>query len=1189
MNKIRYLSLLMLLASSVIMLGKASPYVRLLADKTQLTVVADPPEGGTVSGGGSYEAGESVKLTAKAATGFKFVNWTRNGIEVSTESSFSYTKTNVDETLTAHFVFSPSNPAEPDEPDIKKKYVLNLLTEEGGSNVKGAGTYDEGTKVTVSVSVNTGFVFQGWYNSAGNMESDKMSFSYTVTGNETLTARFVFSPSNPDDPPQPDTTPYYVLTLLTEEGGYNVKGAGTYKEGTSVQVSVQSETGYTFLGWYDSQGEQVSDKNSFKYELNGHETLTARFAFNPDNPDDPPLPDVRPSYVLTLQTEEGGYNVKGAGTYKEGTSVQVSVQSETGYTFLGWYDSQGEQVSDKNSFKYEVNGHETLTARFRYNPGNPIEPSMSDDHRISLYVTSVKGLPGQTVDIPVYLSCQDSIADIQFQITFPAGLTIQTENVRLSGKAQDYSLSVTQTANGAAGAPHRAGTDSSYLFSITGGKLPPCNTRLVVLKVDVADDFTEESNLIVINDVMINNIDGTTTTASTQNGKMVLQTSSEEGTYYYLTLISTGNGQALVNSIAVRNSMHTFDFLEGTSANVYFTPDDGYFLANVMLEDEDVTDQVTDGNRYLLENMNKNVTMTVMFEQKEIVIPKVADVEFAQNGYLLTLSTPTEGATIHYTLSNSEAGEQVYTDVLTMTGDCIIEAWATKNSYTTSDVTRFEFHADGVTCSVPQIVRNGNKIGISTTTEQAIIYYTMDGSTPTAQSAIYTDSIVVERNCTIKAIAMRDNYYSSQVATFVVGWFNVSNVSFLQNMYKLTLTTATEDAQIWYKVTPGNDEYVRYTGMLTFNDDCIVEAYAARDGYNNSDTTRYEFFIPVAEYVFDGTTLHVKSVGHMQSILQLTGADASKTIAAIIWDSDNQLTNSMMQDIENPNLLLYVSNKSLAPGNVKNVVVGDSINGYKAQQIVLKDTESGNGNFFCPIPFTANRISYERDFRQQTEMGICRGWETIALPFAVQSIMHERNGVLTPFAGSGNGRPFWLREMTGNGFMDAAQIEAYKPYIISMPNEPGRFDAEYQLGGRVTFSGYSCLVPKTNQQRAVWQAIRFIPALSSVAQSDSVYVLNVGEEYAVGATIYEEGSIFVAGLSDVRPFRCYTKHDANSPAPRYLPLNGWLDDATGIGTTLIDNGELIMENGVYNLNGQRVMNPTKGLYIVNGKKVVKKH
>ena len=44
------------------------------------------------------------------------------------------------------------------------------------------------------------------------------------------------------------------------------------------------------------------------------------------------------------------------------------------------------------------------------------------------------------------------------------------------------------------------------------------------------------------------------------------------------------------------------------------------------------------------------------------------------------------------------------------------------------------------------------------------------------------------------------------------------------------------------------------------------------------------------------------------------------------------------------------------------------------------------------------------------------------------------------------------------------------------------------------------------------------------------------------------------------------------------------DETTGI--SRIENGEKRMDNSVYNLQGQRVENPTKGLFIVNGKKVV---
>ena len=379
-------------------------------------------------------------------------------------------------------------------------------------------------------------------------------------------------------------------------------------------------------------------------------------------------------------------------------------------------------------------------------------------------------------------------------------------------------------------------------------------------------------------------------------------------------------------------------------------------------------------------------------------------------------------------------------------------------------------------------------------------------------------------------------------------------------------------------------------GRGTAYDTSHIDAeYARIDGGQTEPgyfTPKYGYDFDVA---FDGLVLKVDGNITMQEAMEYVGGrdKVIPTLAAIVWNKDEAISNSDMQGIENPNLLLYVSNKALAPGNVKNIVVGDSLSGYKAQQITLTDTETGNGNFYCPIAFTASRITYQREFSQQTETGKCRGWETIVLPFTVQSIMHERNGQLRPFAAEGDGRPFWLRALGSNGFVDAKQMEANKPYIISMPNESGRFDAEYQLGGRVTFSGYNCQVPATSTASSGSQAIRFIPALSTVAQSDSVYVLNVGEEYAVGATIYDEGSIFVAEWSDVRPFHCYTQHTANSPAPRYMPLSSWLDGSTtDISEKVIVNSEEFATAPVYNLKGQRVMKPEKGLYIVDGKKVV---
>ena len=52
-------------------------------------------------------------------------------------------------------------------------------------------------------------------------------------------------------------------------------------------------------------------------------------------------------------------------------------------------------------------------------------------------------------------------------------------------------------------------------------------------------------------------------------------------------------------------------------------------------------------------------------------------------------------------------------------------------------------------------------------------------------------------------------------------------------------------------------------------------------------------------------------------------------------------------------------------------------------------------------------------------------------------------------------------------------------------------------------------------------------------------------------------------------------------APAFYSLNG---EATGISTTFMNNERV--NSDIYNLNGQRVAQPTKGLYIHNNKKVI---
>jgi hypothetical protein len=81
-----------------------------LPAQSTITTSASPPEAGTTSGGGTVFNGPNVALIATPALGYYFVDWTENGGEVSTSSTYSFTAA-VDRTLVANF--QSTKPAAP--------------------------------------------------------------------------------------------------------------------------------------------------------------------------------------------------------------------------------------------------------------------------------------------------------------------------------------------------------------------------------------------------------------------------------------------------------------------------------------------------------------------------------------------------------------------------------------------------------------------------------------------------------------------------------------------------------------------------------------------------------------------------------------------------------------------------------------------------------------------------------------------------------------------------------------------------------------------------------------------------------------------------------------------------------------------------------------------------------------------
>ena len=330
------------------------------------------------------------------------------------------------------------------------------------------------------------------------------------------------------------------------------------------------------------------------------------------------------------------------------------------------------------------------------------------------------------------------------------------------------------------------------------------------------------------------------------------------------------------------------------------------------------------------------------------------------------------------------------------------------------------------------------------------------------------------------------------------------------------------------------------------------------------------------------------SVNYDGTDYQVTGIDndafKGSNMAALIWNVETALPNDIFSNASiGSNFLLYVKSASYAPSSVKNVVANGT-----AQTVVLADD---GGQFYCPKAFTARSISYTHNYSMETG-GNGKGWETIALPFDVQRIVHSTCGEIVPFAGYGSGsnqKPFWLANMSASGFKRASSIQAYEPYIIAMPNN-SKYNNDYNLAGDVTFSADNVQVAKTPTFSGL-----FLPAFGTVAQSSTVYALNVNNRYVKYSGSYDAGSRFISNLRDVRPFEAYMTGSSSSRG--IIEIN--FDD----GTTNMDDILFSANDGqvitIHALSGQQVARTTqrdfdqiwnglpKGVYIVNGKKMIK--
>lgn len=153
----------------------------------------------------------------------------------------------------------------------------------------------------------------------------------------------------------------------------------------------------------------------------------------------------------------------------------------------------------------------------------------------------------------------------------------------------------------------------------------------------------------------------------------------------------------------------------------------------------------------------------------------------------VTISCQTEGAVIYYTTDGSvpTTKSKKYTQSVSITGDTSFQAIAVKEGMNNSPIsyasysvvnkietqTQIEYQekkVDKIYAAAPIFAvtntEDGVKLSLSCGTAGASIYYTTNGSTPTAESAAYGAPIALTASASIKAIAIKQGIENSPVS-----------------------------------------------------------------------------------------------------------------------------------------------------------------------------------------------------------------------------------------------------------------------------------------------------------------------------------------------------------------------------------------------------------------------------------------
>lgn len=318
-----------------------------------VSLSSNPSNGGNVSGGGTYNSGQTITVNASANSGWTFTNWTENGSSVSTSPSYQFSITS-NRNLTANFTTTGGN-----------TYTVTVLAApSNGGNVSGGGTFNSGQLITVTATPNSGWTFTNWTEN-GSPVSSNANYQFSITSNRSLSANFTNSGGNT----------YSISVTANPSTGGNVSGGGTFNSGQLITVSATPNTGWTFTNWTEN-GSEVSTNSSYQFTATSNRNLVANFTNGAGG------------HTITLTSNPiGAGNLLGAGTYLPGLNATVIAQANAGWMFLNWMEN-GIIVQTTPSYQFTVNSARQLIANFT--PATGVEST--SENGFTIYPNPTTGL-----------------------------------------------------------------------------------------------------------------------------------------------------------------------------------------------------------------------------------------------------------------------------------------------------------------------------------------------------------------------------------------------------------------------------------------------------------------------------------------------------------------------------------------------------------------------------------------------------------------------------------------------------------------------------------------------------------------------------------------------------------------------------------------------------------------------------